>query len=473
MTFSQFLLIVRYRWKTVVAFLVGTLLLVILVGLVFPTKYRAEASVVMQVKPDPITGMMFAGLMSPSEIATQIDIIQSDRVARRVIHNLNLDKSPAVLEQWRSDGGEGTVEDWLIDTFSRQLDVLPSRESNVITVRFKAVDAKFAATLANAFAQAYLDTVLELKVDPARQNSGFFSDKAKEARGILEAAQTKLGDYQREHGVVVNDERLDVETARLNDLSAQLVALQTLRSDTTSRQAQAAGGNADQLADALNNPVIANIKIDLARAQANLGELSERLGPNHPSVQQAKANVDELRQRLAAETTRISGSVRVAANINNARVAELQSALEQQRQRVLQMKGDRDKVSTLQHDVDVAQHNYETISLRQSQTSLESESRLTDVVMLSPATAPIKPVFPRWGLNIALGTVLGFLLGLGFALVRELMDRRIRTAADVVAATGLPILGVLPRPAIKQRERKAALMAQRVISGRLTAPDSK
>jgi chain length determinant protein EpsF len=473
MSFSQFLLIVRYRWKTVVALLVGTLLLVIIVGLVFPTKYRAEASVVLQMKPDPVTGMMFPGMMSPTEVATQIDIIQSDRVARRVIHNLKLDQSQAVLDQWRDDGGEGTVEDWLIEAFSKQLDILPSRESNVITIRFKAIDAKFAATLANAFAQAYLDTALELKVDPAKQNSGFFDEKAKDARAQLEAAQAKLGDYQREHGVTVNDERLDVETSRLNDLSAQLVALQTLRSDTTSRQAQAAGGNTDQLSDTLNNPVIANIKIDLSRAQASLGELSQRLGPNHPSVQQARANVNELQQRLAAETARITGSVRVASNINNSRVAELQAALDAQRQKVLQARADRDHIATLQHDVEAAQRNFETISLRQSQTSLESQSRLTDVVMLSAATPPLKPVFPRWGLNLALGTVLGLLLGIGFALLRELMDRRIRTTADVVNATGLPILGVLPRPMVKRRRSAISLMGQRVISGRLSAPQAK
>ena len=85
-----------------------------------------------------------------------------------------------------------------------------------------------AAALANAFVQAYTDTTLELRVDPARQYSGFFDSRAKAYRDNFEKAQDRLAQFQKEKGLLVTDERLDIETARLAELSSQLVGLQAL-----------------------------------------------------------------------------------------------------------------------------------------------------------------------------------------------------------------------------------------------------
>ena len=120
----------------------------------------------IDVKPDPIAGQ-FAGMLAPSYMATQVDVIQSDRVARRVVRNLKLADNPQVRADWlEATGGQGDIEAWIAGRFSSNMDVRPSRESNVISVSYRAPDPGFAAALANAFVQAYIDTALELKVDP-------------------------------------------------------------------------------------------------------------------------------------------------------------------------------------------------------------------------------------------------------------------------------------------------------------------
>jgi hypothetical protein len=78
--------------------------------------------------------------------------------------------------------------------------------------------------MANAFVQAYMDTALALRVNPARQYSGFFDQQVKDARDALEKAQAKVSAFQKAKGIIATDERLDVENARLNELSSQLVA---------------------------------------------------------------------------------------------------------------------------------------------------------------------------------------------------------------------------------------------------------
>lgn len=471
MTFSQFFSILRARWKLSALVLVAVVALSLAMSLLMSKKYTATASVVVDIKPDPISGVVLGQMMSPAIMATQVDIIQSDRVTRKVIRNLKLAESSQAREQWQeATNGQGTVEDWLARSLQQKLDVKPSRESNVITIAYQAPDPEVAAALANAFVKAYVDTNIELRVDPARQYSGFFDQQAKESREALEAASSKLSEFQRANGIVGSDERLDVETARLNELSTQLVALQAVATESQSRQVQAAGGNADRLVESLNNPVIASLKVELSRAEGNLQELNSRLGSNHPQVQQSRANVAELRAKLDAEEKRVSGSVGVTARINASRLAEVRAQLEAQRTKVLKLKEQRDAMAVLQRDVENAQKAYDAIVSRLNQTNLESQTQLSNINVLSQATAPLTPSSPKVLLNTAVAVFVGTLLAIGLALVRELLDRRVRTTTDLVEALGLPVLGVMPKPISKKRGGRPSLMAQRVISGRLPGP---
>ncbi|MBE2244629.1 MAG: chain length determinant protein EpsF, partial [Burkholderiaceae bacterium] len=146
MTFGQVLSILRARWKIALLMFVLTVGVTLAVSLLLPKQYTATASVVLDVKPDPVTAMMYAGMVSPAFMATQADIIQSDRVAYRVVRNLKLADSPQVRQQWLDEtGGDGSIEVWLADTFSKKLSVQPSRDSNVINVAYSAPDPRFAA----------------------------------------------------------------------------------------------------------------------------------------------------------------------------------------------------------------------------------------------------------------------------------------------------------------------------------------
>jgi chain length determinant protein EpsF len=280
-----------------------------------PKTYTASASVVVDAtKPDPLAAVLYAGGMNPSVVATQIDVIQSDRVAFKVVRNLRLTENAQIREQWQqATDGAGSIEQWLSTVFQKSLDVRPSRESNVITVTYKAADPKFAAALANAFVQAYLETNIEMRVEPAKLYSTFFDQRAKEARDALEKAQSRVSEFQKDKGIIATDERLDVENARLSELSTQYVGLQSLASDSVSRQAAARGNGADRMQEVLNNPLIAGLKADQARLNAKLQELTARLGDKNPQVIETRANLADLKARIESETGKIAGSLLVDA----------------------------------------------------------------------------------------------------------------------------------------------------------------
>ena len=467
MNFGQILSILRARWKIASLMFVLTVGVTLTVSLLLPSQYTASASVVIDVKPDPVTAIVYGGAMNPAFMATQVDIIQSDRVAYRVVRNLKLTDNPQVRQQWLDEtGGSGSIEVWLADTFQKKLDVKPSIQSNVINVSYTAADPRFAAALANAFVQAYIDTSLELRVDPAKQYSSFFDKQGKEARDALEKAQARLSAFQREKGIVATDERLDVETARLNDLSSQLVMIQAVAAESNSRQGQARGNSADQMQEVLSNPVINNLKAQLSSQEARLKELNARYGSAHPQIVELKANIAELQVKIAEETKRVTGGVGVTGTINRARETQIREALATQRAKVLNLKQVRDEGLVLSREVDNAQRTYDTLMARANQTSLESQTTQSNINVLTDAVAPLQPSSPRIVLNALLSVFLGGLLALGAAFVLELLDRRVRSVADVSAVLQLPVLGIMAKPGAKVRrgQLKGSSMQQRLVA---------
>ncbi len=448
MTFSQFLSILKARWVSALMVLVLTVGTTVGVSLVLPKNYTASAAVVLDVRsPDPIAGMVLGAMAMPAYMATQVDIIQSDRVAQRVVQGLRLTENAQTRAEWlEATGGQGNFEAWVAELLKKKLDVKPSRESNVVNVSYTSPDPRFAAALANAFVKAYMDVSIGLRVSPAKQYNEFFDARAKELREALEQSQAKLTAFQKTSGILATDERFDIETQRLNELSSQLVALQALSAESGSRSAQARGSQADQLQDVLGNPVVAGLRADLSRQEARLQELNARLGDAHPQVVELRANIAELNTRLQTESNRVSGSVGVTNTINKQRESEIRASLDAQRAKVLALKQQRDEASVLMKEVETAQRAYDQVVARASQTNLESQNTQTNISVLTPATEPADHSSPKLLLNTLLSVFLGTLLAVGFALVRELMDRRVRSPQDLVEALGLPVLGALPKP---------------------------
>lgn len=474
MTFSQFIAILRARWLSALLVMIVTISATVGVSLMLPKSYTASASVVVDVRsPDPIAGMVLGAMAMPAYMATQVDIIQSDRVAQRVVQGLRMAENAETRQKWveETDGGKGSYEAWLAKLIQRKLDVKPSRESNVINIGYTSPDPRAAAAIANGFVRAYMDISVGLKISPAKQYNEFFDARSKELREGIEKAQAKLSAYQKEHGILATDERFDIENQRLNELTSQLVALQALSAESNSRSAQARS-SADQLQDVINNPVVAGLRADLSRQDARLQEMNAKLGDAHPQVQELRANIAELRQKIEVETKRVSGSMGVAANINKQREADVRASLEAQRSKVLALKQQRDEVTVMQKELETAQRAYDQVVQRLSQTNLESQNTQTNISVLTPASEPTDASSPRLMLNALLSVFLGTLLGVGFAFVRELMDRRVRTLDDLSDGLGLAVLGNLPKPARAGSASKGALLLPNNVMARLPKPSA-
>jgi polysaccharide biosynthesis transport protein len=432
-------------------------------------RYTASASVMLDARsPDQVAGGAPNSSLPGGYMATQMELIASERVGRAVIRALDLGKDSMLREAWREAGdGKGDFDAWLSDAMQKRLSVNPAPVSNVLTVAYTADDGAKAATVANAYVKAYIDTSLELRMDRLRQYSSFFDARSKELRADLERAQEKLSAYQQQNGLLVGDEKVNVEATRLAELGAQLLAAQTANADVSSRVTQAAG-QTDQLQEVWQNPAVAALSAEVAREEVRLGEMTSRLGGSHPQRIEQEVRLSELRTRLGAEKGRAARNVSFGNSATKVRVTQISAALESQRSKVLRMQSQREQSVALQRELDSAQRAFDAMQQRVQQASIETQNTYTNVSVLKHATVPMAPSSPNLLKNIGGSMVLGALLGLGLVLGREHLDRRLRTVDDVselkqVMLVSLPVSAHASRRLPDTSRTK--LMKQRVLTG--------
>ena len=443
MNIGRILQVFLARWKIIL--LVFLLASCVGVPLAYysPKSYTSTATVVVDARTDPVAGL--SQIATPNFLTTQIDIIKSSRVGNKVIKTLKLDQNPMLRQQYVDSKAQASFDEWLSNLLQKALVAEVGRGSNVIRISYSSLDPKFSAVMANAFVKAYLDTVLELRVEPARRYADFFDDRSKGMRDTVEKAQTKLSSYQKEKGLVGSDERSDIENSKLNELSQQLLQAQSASIDAASKQNQAQIAS-DRSQEVINNSLINGFKSELAKQETKLQELISKFGDAHPQVIETRVTVAEMRSKIDTEIKRITSSTGVTTSVYRQRESEIRAALEAQRAKVLKLKEVRDDLTVLQRDVEIAQRAYDNVQQRLNQSTLESQNQLSSISVLSQAEISNESKSQLFMKNAAKALAVAFALALAIAFVLEFFDKRVRVLDDIADIADLPVIGVMPKP---------------------------
>ncbi len=452
MTLNQFLLALRARLGILVMIVAATVLAATAGSLLLPRSYDATASLLVDTRDEQSLGNDQRSNIQPLErlsyLQTQKDILGSRKVALMVVQNLHLVDQPSpYLTPEQVSGGAAAIEDRLVESLLKRLKVETS-QSNVIQATYSSANPGFSALVANAFAKAYIDTMLELRVVPAREAAVWFDEQLKGLRANLESAQARLTSLHQQEQIVSTDERVDVDNARLAALSEEVVRAQSQTFQWRSRAEQAhsftgRGGSPDGLPDVLDNAFIQRLKGDLLRGESRLQELATQYGPNHPQYQRQSSENDGLRRKLGAEMRNVVAGIDSSLRQSEQREAALVQAMAAQRTRMLGLKGNRNEFNVLRRDVESAERAYDTAMQRAVTSQVDSRANHTNVSVLNPAIAPGRPASPKLGLNVALSVIVGVMLGLGMVMLLEKADGRVRSIGDLEDAWKVPVLGEL------------------------------
>jgi len=446
MNLTQLFVVWRCRWRVIAAAVLFLVIATLIVCLALPKKYTASAALLVDTRGgDALSGNSDRQTPTQGLIATQADLVMSERVARAVVRSLNLAADPESHRTWLEETeGRGDETSYVAKNLLRKLEVKPNRDSNIINISYTGADAELSSRIANAFAQLTVATALELKVEPARQFSSWFDDRTVGLRRNLEAAQAKLSQFQRERGIIATGSQgqIDIETAKLSQLTQQLLYIQATRTETNSRQLQASN-SAKTSPDVMNSPSIAELRVDIGKNEAYLNQLRTALGEKNPQVIAARDQLDTLKAQLESEMRSVAMTLTAGNEVNQRRESDLRAAAAAQRERVLALSKNSNELAVLQRDLENAQHALDQAAGLQAQTALESQIQQTNVYFLTSATEPPVPSSPKIRISVAVAAALGLLIGMGLALWLESKAPIVRSVDDLAVALDLPVIGAV------------------------------
>ena len=469
----DFLRVLRARRNIILyTTLIAVALTVVIVMQLTPL-YSATAVVMLDERKNNVadTDAVLSQLPSDqSTVQNQVQILTSQELARRVVRKLHLESDPEfntppnilslVLHyvnplHWfprsgkapATANGPDAVRDRIANQLTGHLTVTPLGLSTAMQVSYRSPDPVMAARIANAFASAYVEDQLETKFDATKRATQWLSGRIQELSRQAKDADAAVQRYKAQHNITETDSGsiVDQQTAAI---SGQLVQA---RADLAEKQARYNNlvelqkkGQAANSAEVLSSPLIATLRAQETDLNRQLADLSSKYLPSHPKILDLQAQRANLEQKINQEVQRVVESVHNDVASAAAHVASLQQSLSGLEAQDARQNQSEVQLTALESDAESARSMYEAFLERLSQAQGQEGIQVPDARIISRAEIPAAPSFPKTGLLIVLSIFAGLVGGVVLAFIAERLDSGFRTAAQVEASLGLPVIAVVP-----------------------------
>ena len=454
--FLDYWRIIRVRKTVILAVFLLVVITATLVTFILPESYSSTARIKIE-RDNPDVGpigdkSMMSGGYDPYFIQTEFEIIQSKIILDKVVDELNLN------EVWgKKYGAEKLKSDETMVLLKRVMDLRPVRNTTLIEIRVYSDKPDEAAKLANTIATVYREYRLEMRrqltaggIKTLREQFAEQEQKVSNVQQEMERLRRELDISEPEAMGTGPTQMLENKTVqRLEemriDAERYLIGKERLLSELTNKtpaQLRAALPTALVQPDALLNELLAQISL----AEQTLAKLRKDYGPEHAEVLRVQAQVDDLNSKIDLRVAGILSGLEASMSASQAEVNKLNTAVADAR------KTDINKAEKTRPYWDKKRELEELIRFK-NLLALKVMSEQTDmglprvgmVEIIDPATPALRPSRPNKPLNIALGVVVGLVVGVGLAFFIEYLDTSVKTIDDVERALQAPVLGVIPQ----------------------------
>ncbi len=441
MSITQFLRILMMRRSIIIVALLASILAGVAIVKLIPKQYEATSRMMLEIiRPDPVTGEVMSSSYARAYTKTQIELIKDYRVAGRAVDKLGWAGSADMAAQYQQSNSDQPFRRWLASIIIAGTEARLIDASNILEITYTGSSPDAAARITNALQEAYEEQTIQFKRQDAQKNARWFREQTTELRTKLAQAEARKAEFEKANDIVLQDEGVDTDTARLQALASS---------------APVAPIAAAPMPVQVSGPGPAQMQ--LAQVEAAIATASRTLGANHPDY------IALLRQRdiaaNAAAQERAAAAANARASFAPAPTGPSVGALfNAQRERVLSQRGKLAEAKQLQNDVAVLRAQLNETQIKGAKEEQEAQSADAGLTLLSSATPPDDATFPRT-IPVMLGAIaLGMGLGILLALLFELLNRKVR-GPDDLAIDGVPLIGMMQgRLAASQPKRLGRIL---------------
>ena len=467
-TMREYLRVLIKRKWMVTAVIMGIFMAVAIASLRQTPIYEAACQIVINKADSNLITFKDSGPVvdyyDPTDLDTEVRILQSDLMALQVIRQLNLDKRPEfggradqkqpnlVADPLQTDSNRTSA---LLGGFRGNLHVTLIPNTRIIEIHYTSTDPQLAASAVNTLAATYVEQNFKTKFESTMQASDWLSKQLVDLQMKVETSQEKLVRYQKEHEIFGVDDKQNIITEKLDELNKEMTASEfdRMQKEAVYRQTQSndpVAVSAAIVADSTGSgTVTASALLDKLREQQaalriQIADLSTQFGPAYPKITQLNNQLKEIDHQLQSETNKavdhLKGQYLAALQRENM----LRASFEKQKQEANKLNESAIEYSILKRDVDSNRTLYEGLLEKLKEAGVTAGLRSNNFRIINAARVPTSPSEPNIPRNLAFALVLGVISGVGLAFLLENLDNTVRTPEQAQAISGLPSLGMIP-----------------------------
>jgi len=441
----------KRRWTVLTIVLVLTTLVTIATFRMTPI-YSATAKVEIAPEQPDMQSLNEMFRYYPTDeyfLRTQIKVLQSDTLALKTIEDLQLQKHPDFASQgksWRQlvSSSRDKAETILVERFHSRLQVELLRISRLVEIRFESPNPRLAADVTNTLVRNYIDYNFRRKYQTTTKASEWMTEQLDELKAKVERSQQALVDYERRHQIVNLDEKQNLVTQRMVDVSREFTLAQADRIQKESLHKMARGGDLQKVSAVAQNQLIQRLSERYIELSTQMSEVNTQFGPNYPKFVRLQNQLTELRNLIEKEETKVLHSLQADYRAALEREQLLLAAVQAQKAEASRLSELLIQYDILKREAQSNQQLYDGLLKRLKEAGISAGLRASNIHLVDPARIPVEPVRPRKALNLALSLLVGLVLGVMVALVQEHLDNTVKTPEEVEQVAAIPSLGLIP-----------------------------
>jgi uncharacterized protein involved in exopolysaccharide biosynthesis len=425
-------------------------------------RYSAEARVLLENQESFIpradkTERVAEILPDPEAVQSQIQLLTSRDLARRVIKTLDLQGNDEfdplakgmgastralVMLGLARDPTQTPPEDRILETFGDKLSVLSPTKTRVLSIEFTSRNPDLAAKGANAVAEAYLEFQQDAKRDHARGAANSLAALVAQLRVRVAEADAEAEQFRAKSGLLVGSNNTTINAQRLSDLNTQLSLSRSAQADAQAKarllRDMLRQNRIGDTPDVANNEVIRRLLEQRVTLRAQLALESRTLLPGHPRIKELQAQLQDLDAQGRAAAERVARTLENDAHIAGARVENLTRALEEQKTVVGAADADDVRLRDLERTARLYKEQLESATAKYQEAMALENSQATpaDARIFQRALAPQIPSFPKKIPIVSFATLSALVLSIGGILSGELLSGRPRVAPSAPRLAG-------------------------------------
>ena len=422
------ILAVLWRGKATIFWtIVASLLIAFLLVLIVPHRYTA----VTQILIDPTDLRAIGNELAPAnqandanvlQVESQVRVLTSDSVLRRVVKTEGLDKDQEFTRQGIADGADSTTA--ALIALKRSIAVKRAERTYVVDITVTTREAAKSASIANAIADAYLEEQTDVRSDAARQVSQSLTARLNELKDRVREAEDRVEAFKARHnilgasGQLVNEQQLTEMNNQLTSARARTAAAKA-RLDQV-QQVQLSKNEGGAFPEAVQSQTITALRSQYAEVMRREAEQMTSLGARHPAVIEIQAEAERLRRMIDEEVHRLVISARTEYEGARANEDSLAASLEKLKSNAVTTNEAMVTLRELERDVQASRAVYESFLVRARETGEQERLDTKNIRVISRADIPLRRSFPPSNTLLALGALLfGAAAGTGIVFARE------------------------------------------------------